>query len=100
MKKVVFCTTILTSIILMSGCASNQTTASWYQQGKTPQQQAKDMADCRLMAEQHSNPLAMVNAGFFIHDSMHKNSMFNDCMISKGYTLVEAKKEAATPPKK
>ena len=81
-----FSAPLIMLVIVVSGCASSKV---WYQDGVTANQTRRDIAGCKLMAEQNGNPLAMVNLAFALADNSHKHAIFNDCMTAKGYMLVE-----------
>jgi hypothetical protein len=77
--------TLLIAVVL-AGCGSPQV---WYQAGNSFEQTRRDLGGCRAEAARLTNPLAMVNLGFALADDANKKDFVNNCMIAKGYYLVD-----------
>ena len=93
MKRYIVSFAIITTVVLV-GCANKANTDAtmWFKDGVSQADIAKDLADCRMKA-------GMSNAGFqgrnaaqyMVSKSLNENSIINDCMQSKGYTLKPSK---------
>lgn len=70
----------------LAGCGS---TKVWYQAGKSFEETRRDLAACRTGAAAVNNPLATVNLGFFLANDANKKEYVDNCMVAKGYTLVD-----------
>lgn len=92
--KTLITTAFIITTTLLVGCANKANTDAtmWFKEGVSQADISKDLADCRLKA-------GMSNAGFhgnsaaqyMFSKSMNENSIINDCMQSKGYTLKPSK---------
>ena len=71
---------------VLSGCGS---TKVWYQAGKSVDETKRDWAACQTGAAAVNNPAAMVNLGFFLANEGNKSKYLDNCMIAKGYSLVD-----------
>ena len=76
---------ILFAAVLFAGCGTPKV---WYQEGKTFDAARRDLAECRVDALRHYNPLAAVNMEFFFAAEAVKKDLINNCMTAKGYSLV------------
>lgn len=77
---------VLMIVITLQGCASSKV---WYQADKSFEQTRRDLAACRADAARLTNPFAMVNLAFALADDANKKDYIENCMIAKGYFLVE-----------
>ena len=84
---------IALGLVFFTGCSSSQV---WTQTGKSPDECRRALAGCKAEASRASNPLAMVNVGFFMMDDMNQKSFIKNCMIAKGYDLVDKNTVAAS----
>ena len=71
---------------LLTGCSS---TKVWYQADKSFDETQRDWAACRAAAAAVNSPMAMVNLGFFLANDANKKSYRENCMVAKGYSLVD-----------
>lgn len=78
----------LTALTL--GCASNRMV--WHHPSKTSDEVRQDLATCRFECRKAQNPFAGVNLGMALIEGDRQKQMFADCMISKGYKLVDPAK--------
>lgn len=84
-----------TGAILNQGCASHPPANQlvWYNPQKTELQGMADEADCRNMVRMSQNGIP-VNLGgavalySIIAENKRENSIYSDCMVSKGYYLI------------
>lgn len=103
MRKSLFLTVstvaLVSVAILNQGCAIDKAPSNmvWFNPDKTPQQTMVDMANCRIMARQlaPNTPIATDEGGVallgIMADNKRANGIYNDCMISKEYSLVNKK---------
>lgn len=71
---------------LVTGCGS---TKVWYQAGKSFDETQRDWAGCQAGAAAVNSPAAMANLGFFLANEGNKSKYRDNCMIAKGYSLVD-----------
>ena len=98
---------VLTCFVLMVGCASNSNNRpnDWYKTGMTPEQIKIDMANCRLMAEMNKPmPVFYAGGGGFLASAMisaaKEKTVFEDCMVAKGYIKTNELKTTVSKIKK
>jgi hypothetical protein len=85
MKNIRTLATSLAAVFLV-GCGTSKV---WYQSDKSFDETRRELAGCRADAARMTNPLAMVNLGFALADDSNKKDYINNCMIAKGYSLVD-----------
>ena len=85
MKNMRVLATSLAAVVLV-GCSTPQV---WYQSGNSFDQTRRDLGGCKADSARLTNPLAMVNFGFALADDANKKDYINNCMIAKGYSLVD-----------
>jgi hypothetical protein len=71
---------------LLVGCGTSKV---WYQTGKSLDETQRELAVCRAEAARLENPLAMANAWFALANDANKKDYIKNCMIAKGYSLIE-----------
>ena len=85
MRNIRILAAALATVVLV-GCGTPQV---WYQSSKSFDETRRDLATCRAEAARMTNPLAMANLAFALADDSNKKDYINNCMIAKGYSLVD-----------
>jgi hypothetical protein len=88
MKNLKYIQTLAAALatIILTGCGTPKV---WYSSEKSFQQTRQDLAACRAEADRITNPLAPLNLSFSNANEDNKKDFINNCMIAKGYSLVE-----------
>jgi hypothetical protein len=88
-------------LIIITGCATQNPNAFWFNPNKTAEQEREDMAGCRNEARLGTPPMYAQTTGDAIFNGIiqgnRANAIFSDCMISKGYSLVATNNLVANP---
>jgi uncharacterized lipoprotein YajG len=78
------------ALILLAGC---DTPKVWFQAGSSHADMQRDLAACHDEAVRNNDRLAPAKRGFFNSNNANRdeylNTFINNCMIAKGYSLVD-----------
>jgi hypothetical protein len=76
-------------LLLLVGCGSPRV---WYSPGKSFNDTTRQLASCRKEAATINNPLGAINLAFHLANNANKEDYIKNCMLEKGFILIEAKK--------
>jgi hypothetical protein len=90
-----FATFTLALASIFQGCETTPNNAAWYNPNIPPQQVAMDEAACRNMVRVNQDGIILDEGGAvglmsIIAENNREHDIFTDCMVSKGYFLINA----------
>ena len=90
-----FSTLALALASIIQGCETTPNNAAWYNPNIPPQQLAMDEAACRNMVRVNQDGIILDEGGAvalmsIIAENNREHDIFTDCMVSKGYFLINA----------